>query len=91
MDLKQALGAAIRAFRLNQKLPQECLGPSQAHISNLESGGLNATLQKVDSIAGVLGIHPVSIVLAGYLALEEHPDSDAILARIRSELRAIGR
>ncbi|WP_373874941.1 helix-turn-helix domain-containing protein [Pseudomonas pseudonitroreducens] len=90
-ELKQALGAAIRAYRLNRDIPQESLGPSQPYISNLESGRWSATLDKVDRMAAALGVHPVSIILAGYLALEESSDTDAVLARIREELREIGR
>ncbi|MBD9503746.1 helix-turn-helix transcriptional regulator [Pseudomonas sp. PDM17] len=89
-ELKQALGAAIRAYRLNREIPQESLGPSQPYISNLENGKWSATLEKVDRMAGALGVHPVSIILAGYLALEENSDTDAVLARIREELREIG-
>lgn len=90
MELKSALGTAIRAYRLQREISQEALGPSQSYISNLENGRWSATLEKIDQMAGAIGVHPVSIVLAGYLALEDSPDIDTVLTRIRQELREIG-
>jgi hypothetical protein len=37
-----------------------------------------------------LGVHPASIIIAGYLTAEDGKNSDEILERVRAELREIG-
>ncbi|MCY1282667.1 hypothetical protein D9M71_790710 [compost metagenome] len=89
-ELKRALGAAIKSYRLERNISQESLGPSQPYISNLEAGRWSASLDKIEQMAEVLGVHPVSVILAGYLSCESAAESDEVLARIRSELSEIG-
>ncbi|MDT4837904.1 hypothetical protein FQZ97_716470 [compost metagenome] len=89
-ELKRALGAALKSYRLKRNISQENMGPSQPYISNLEGGRWSASLDKIEQMATVLGVHPVSVILAGYLTTEEDANTDEVLARIRSELREIG-
>lgn len=89
-ELKRALGAALKSYRLKRNISQENMGPSQPYISNLEGGRWSASLDKIEQMATVLGVHPVSVILAGYLATEEDANPEEVLARIRSELQEIG-
>ncbi|WP_371877776.1 helix-turn-helix domain-containing protein [Pseudomonas mosselii] len=89
-ELKRALGAAIKSYRLKRNISQESLGPSQPYISNLEAGRWSASLEKIEQMSAVLGVHPVSVILAGYLSSESAAESEEILTRIRSELSEIG-
>ncbi|WP_347979578.1 helix-turn-helix transcriptional regulator [Pseudomonas rhodesiae] len=66
------------------------LGPSQPYISNLEAGRGSASLDKIEQMAGVLGVHPISIIFAGYLTSNDYTDKDQLLERIRIELTEIG-
>ena len=53
LELKQAIGASIRSYRLKRNIPQESLGPSQPYISNLEAGRGSASLDKIEQMADV--------------------------------------
>lgn len=89
-ELKRALGASIRSYRLKRGIVQEGMGPSQTYISNLEAGRWSASIDKIEQMAEVLGVHPASIILAGYLSSGDSSSSDEVLERIREELREIG-
>lgn len=89
-ELKRALGASLRSYRLKRDVSQESLGPSQPYISNLEAGRGSASIDKIEQMALVLGVHPVSIILAGYLRSSEEVDTEGVLSRIHSELKEIG-
>ncbi len=89
-ELKRAMGASMKLYRLKKNIPQENLGPSQPYISTLEAGRGNASIDKIEQMAGVLGVHPVSIILAGYLSSGDDVTTDQLLERIRNELLQIG-
>jgi transcriptional regulator with XRE-family HTH domain len=89
-ELKRALGASMKLYRLKKNIPQESLGPSQPYISTLEAGRGSASIDKIEQMAGVLGVHPVSIILAGYLSSDDDVTTDQLLERIRNELLQIG-
>lgn len=89
LELKRAIGAFIKSYRLKRDISQESLGPSQPCISNLEAGKGSASLNKIEQIADVLGVHPISIIVAGYLTSNEYADKEQLLERIRIELAEI--
>jgi transcriptional regulator with XRE-family HTH domain len=88
-ELKRAIGAAIRAYRLKANVAQEALGASQSYVSALENGKWNMSIEKIEQIADVLGVHPVSIIIAGYISAGHERDKKALLSRIRDELKEI--
>ncbi|MGN7741546.1 helix-turn-helix domain-containing protein [Pseudomonas sp. 22526] len=89
-ELKRALGAVLKSYRLKRNISQESMGPSQPYISNIEAGRWSASIDKVEQMAKVLGVHPGTVILAGYLSSEDGASSEELLERIRSELREIG-
>ena len=89
-ELKRAIGTSIKSYRLKRDISQESLGPSQPYISNLEAGRGSASLEKIEQMADVLGVHPISIIFAGYLTSNEDADKDQLFERIRTELAEIG-
>lgn len=90
LELKRAIGTSIKSYRLKRDVSQESLGPSQPYISNLEAGRGSASLDKIEQMADVLGIHPISIIFAGYLISNEDANKDQLFERIRIELAEIG-
>jgi transcriptional regulator with XRE-family HTH domain len=90
LELKRAIGSSVKAYRLKKNIPQESLGPSQPYISNLEAGRGSASLDKIEQMADVLGIHPLSIIFAGYLTSNEDADKERLFERIRRDLAEIG-
>jgi transcriptional regulator with XRE-family HTH domain len=88
-EMKQALGLAIKEFRMHRGLPQESLGASQTYISNLERGKWNATLDKIEQISHTLDVHPVSVIVAGYLKTDPTQNLNTLLERISKEVTNI--
>ena len=84
MDLRTAVGIAIRKIRISRAVPQEGLGPSQPYVSDVERGMKSPSIEKIDDIATVLGVHPVTLLAYAYVQAGV-PASD-LLERIRSEL-----
>lgn len=89
-ELKQAIGICIKSYRLKRDIPQESLGPSQPYISNLEAGRGSASIDKIEQMADVLGVHPMSIIFAGYLTSNVGSNKEDMFERIRIELAEIG-
>lgn len=88
MELKQAFGAALRQLRSKRKLSQEDFSDvsSRTYLSTLERGLKSPTIEKVDELASVLDVHPLTILVGCYL-LQDNPLSlDELFSRIRTEL-----
>ena len=82
MNLRDALAIAIKTIRKNRNLTQEDFGlvSSRTYLSSLERGLKSPTLDKLDEIARVMAIHPVSLVLLTYsiLSSNSYPKADAV-------------
>lgn len=68
MNLRQSLAKAIQSIRKAQNLTQEDFGivSSRTYLSSLERGLKSPTVDKLDEIARVMGVHPASVVLIAY-------------------------
>lgn len=83
---------ALRAARRCQGLSQEdfSVESSRTYISSLERGLKSPTLNKVDELAKVLDIHPLTLLVLAY-APNFAPGSIENLQRlIASEIDALG-
>jgi transcriptional regulator with XRE-family HTH domain len=83
-----ALRLARRAKQMSQEDFDEA--SSRIYISELERGIKNPTLNKIEEIAGVLGIHPLTLCLLAYA--DEATDMAALeklQERIASEARKL--
>ena len=71
MKSHHAIGHAIKLFRKQRKLTQEDFGvvSSRTYLSTLERGLKNPTLEKLEEISQVLGVHPATLVLLSYALL----------------------
>lgn len=88
MELGQAFGVTLRAFRERAGLSQEAFSivSSRTYISTLERGLKNPTLEKVDEIAATMSIHPLSLLVSCYLRYENEITFEDLIERIRAEL-----
>lgn len=89
MSRKKDFGAALRDIRIHKKLSQESLGPSQSFISSVERGIRSPTLQKLEQLAALLEISPITLLAYAYL--DQDQTADELLAVIKMELRALGK
>ncbi|CAB5526757.1 helix-turn-helix domain-containing protein [Stutzerimonas stutzeri] len=92
MELNTAFGLALKQLRKHRKLTQEDFTAvsSRTYLSTLERGQKGPTIQKLEQLAGVLGVHPATLLIAAYLAKDPHRDSQELIARLSDELQALG-
>jgi transcriptional regulator with XRE-family HTH domain len=86
MDLKAAVGVAVRAQRLSCGLSQESIGESQSYVSDVERGLKSPSVEKIDQLATLMGIHPLTLVAKAYLIQNPNLTADGLLERLRLEL-----
>jgi transcriptional regulator with XRE-family HTH domain len=88
MELKQAFGAALKKLRSERKLSQEDFSDvsSRTYLSTLERGLKSPTIEKVDELASVLHIHPLTILVGCYLLQDQPTSLEKLFSRIRAEL-----
>lgn len=88
MELKQAIGKAIKLMRKSRHLNQEDFGShsSQTYLSQLEGGGRGPSLEMVDALAAAMGVHPLTVLTQCYLLMDEAATLDSLMGRIREEI-----
>ncbi|TCD24505.1 XRE family transcriptional regulator [Pseudomonas sp. IC_126] len=88
MELKRAFGLALKQLRSERNLSQEDFSDisSRTYLSTLERGLKSPTLDKVDELASVLEVHPLTLLVGGYLLKDSPIALDELFRRIRAEL-----
>ncbi|RPW58341.1 transcriptional regulator [Pseudomonas aeruginosa] len=88
MELKKAFGQALKQLRASKGLTQEDFSDvsSRTYLSTLERGLKSPTLDKLDEIASVMGIHPATILIYSYLLQNPATTVEKICEQIRDEL-----
>ncbi|MNJ33735.1 helix-turn-helix domain-containing protein [Pseudomonas sp. B21-012] len=88
MEIREALGEALRRMRNLHGLTQEdfALVSSRTYVSALERGIKAPTLQKIDDLAGRIGIHPLSLIVTAYLLQDPDACMDGLISRLREEV-----
>ena len=90
MNLRQAFAKALKTFRTARGLTQEDFSDvsSRTYLSTLERGLKSPTIDKLQALAQVLNVHPVTILVLSYINAEDSP-VDELLAKVKQELRAV--
>jgi len=88
MELNQAFGAALKSLRKSRALTQEDFSTvsSRTYLSTLERGLKSPTLDKVEELASVMGIHPLTLLTYAYLLRDERLGLEGAFACVKSEL-----
>jgi transcriptional regulator with XRE-family HTH domain len=81
-------GKALQRIRKAKGISQEtfALTSSRTYVSTLERGLKSPTLSKIDELAEVLEVHPLTLLMAAYSDQDE-----GVIARARKELEALNR
>lgn len=89
MELKAAFGLALKSLRTSRQLTQEDFETvsSRTYLSTLERGLKSPTLEKVDALASVLKVHPLTLLVDCYLRADSEATLADLLRRIESELQ----
>ena len=83
--------AALKGARTSLGLAQEAfsLASSRTYVSSLERGIKSPTLSKIDTLAEVLGIHPLTLLTLAYLEDRRTESAEALMALVAQELRLV--
>lgn len=92
MELKQAFGKALRSLRTSKQITQEDFSQvsSRTYLSTLERGLKSPTIEKVESLAAVLEVHPLSLLASSYLLADDKCTLEELFVRIRQDLSSPG-
>lgn len=87
---KNHFGLALRTLRKAKNLSQEDFGAlsSRTYVSTLERGLKNPTLNKVDELAQVLELHPLTVLVLTYGEPENPNGWKPLIDLVTSELSA---
>jgi transcriptional regulator with XRE-family HTH domain len=79
---------ALRAIRRSKGLSQESFGlvSSRTYVSTLERNIQSPTLNKVDALAEVMGVHPLTLLAMSYLRKSDTSSVDKLLAQVSAQL-----
>ncbi|WP_416152005.1 helix-turn-helix domain-containing protein [Pseudomonas sp. MH9.2] len=88
MESTNAFGEALRSLRLRQGLSQQDFVRvvSREHLSRLERGVSQPNLQLIRDLAGVLGIHPISLLAKAFERAGDASELRDLMVTIASDL-----
>jgi transcriptional regulator with XRE-family HTH domain len=92
MTLRKGFAAALQLARKSRGLTQEDFSDvsSRTYLSSLERGIKSPTLDKLEDVASVLGLHPATLVVLGAM----HADRKGfpqLMERISKEIQGLER
>lgn len=90
MTLRVHFAKALQMVRKHRELTQEDFSDvsSRTYLSSLERGMKSPTLEKVEQLATVLKVHPVTLIGLAYL-LKEGGTVEDLLNRLQSEIASL--
>ena len=90
MNVRQALADALKTIRTARGLTQEDFSnvSSRTYLSTLERGLKSPTIDKLQALAEVLNVHPVTILVLTFINAEDS-SVDELLVKVRQELRTV--
>jgi len=91
MNIRKAFATALKETRKAKCLTQEDFSEvsSRTYMSSLERALKSPTLDKVDEIASVLNVHPVTILIMAYTYVEKGESIESIFRKVSNEARNI--
>jgi transcriptional regulator with XRE-family HTH domain len=82
---------AMRLIRKAKGVTQEDFGvvSSRTYVSSVERGLKNPTLAKIDELAEVLGVHPMTLLTLAYVQDHTVSGTQALLGTVKKQLHEI--
>lgn len=90
MALQKQFGRALQRARKSRDLTQEdfSMVSSRTYLSSLERGLKSPTIEKIEQLASVLEMHPLSLLALAYLPTKSH-DLTTLFARISADIQSL--
>ncbi|MFJ4455922.1 helix-turn-helix domain-containing protein [Pseudomonas sp. NPDC089392] len=87
MELKKAFGKVFRWYRTKNALSQEDFSDvsGRTYISTLERGIHSPTIDRLEALAPMLNVHPITLLVCTYAA-RDGVSPDILLQRVREEI-----
>jgi transcriptional regulator with XRE-family HTH domain len=84
---RSIFGRALRQARNAQALPQEAFDQtsSRTYVSAIERGLKHPTLTKIDDLAAVLHLHPLTLLSLAYCDVEDEASMEQLFGAVRRE------
>lgn len=85
------LAKALRTIRKSKGISQEDFGliSSRTYVSSLERNMKSPTLSKVDELASVLCVHPLTLLAVAYLQAFDATTVDELFEQVAREISEI--
>ena len=82
---------ALRLIRQSKGISQEDFSnsSSRTYISSLERGLKSPTLGKIEEIAAVLSVHPLTLIAMSYLPTSDSEQLKALIVLVEVEIKSI--
>lgn len=92
MSLLGRFGAGLQLARKSRGLTQEdfSIVSSRTYLSSLERGMKSPTISKLEDLASVIGIHPLSLLALAYLPSAEL-ECEELCKLVAAEIRSVCR
>ncbi|MCO4878236.1 helix-turn-helix transcriptional regulator [Paraburkholderia caribensis] len=92
MSIRHGLARALRAARKMRRVSQESLTvSSRTYLSALERGLQAPTLEKLDEIAGGIGVHPLTLLIYAYTVDQTPNEKLEMKERVLAEMAELER
>lgn len=90
MHINKAFGLALKKSRKDKKKTQEDFGivSSRTYVSSLERGLKSITIEKLEEIATVLGVHPMTLLYRTYRMKDGRKSAEKIVEILKSEFES---
>jgi len=89
--IHSSIAKGIRAARLSRNLSQEefVAVSGRTYVSELERGTKQPTVTKIDQLAAVMRLHPLTVLTLGYCKTPTQREVANVLARVQTELEDV--
>lgn len=91
MKTRRAFASALKELRKSRGLTQEdfSLISSRTYISILERGLKSPTLEKIEAIAEILKVHPLTLLSLTYMKTRKSINVEDIYRTVRGEMNEL--
>jgi len=91
MNIRKAFAKALKETRKARGLTQEDFSEvsSRTYMSSLERALKSPTLDKVDELASVLNVHPVTLLMMSYTYVKKGESIENLFEKVSHESRNI--
>lgn len=91
MEIKNAFAKALKQIRVSKGLTQEdfTVVSSRTYISALERSIKSPTIDKIESLAEILKVEPLTLMALTYMIKRNEFDVETLMQKVNDEIKSI--